>query len=342
MAHGCLYTASLNVSSFTNKPSNLFKTITKIGYTWITEEQNINQLSLFSFAKSSTSLCTGRSKNFLSPSLAVMICTFLTSWSRLGNTLDTTAKGHWFLGDSLSQTSTTSPSFMHLLGVVHFWRFWSKAQYSFCQRNQSWLARYWTLRHLLREYWSGDSNFPGGGNTTWVLSVSRWFGVRGSGANGSVRFSIVKGRQFTIHSASVMSVRSASSSSWVLWFSSSDDKTERAVRIWRSQIPPMCEAWGTLRLKSIQSQSSEDKYSFRDVVFSSLSAAASSFFAPTKLVPWSDLSSRTFPLRLIKRLSAFRNESVVIEFRVSKCIAREERQVNISPHLFNSFRPSLM
>lgn len=279
------------------------------------------------------------------PSFSVFGCRDLYFSDKLvaaGNTLDTTAKGHWFLGESLLQTSMTSPSLIHLLGVVHFWRFWSRAQYSFCQRNQSWLARYWTLRHLLREYWSGDSNFPGGGNTTWVLSVSRWFGVSGSGVNGSVRFSIVRGQQFTIHSASVMNVRSASSSSWVLCFSSSADKTERAVRIWRSQIPPICEAWGALRLKSIQSQSWEDKCSFRDVVYSSLSTATSSFFALTKLVPWSDLSSQTFPLRLIKRLSAFRYESDVMEFKVSKCIAREERQVNISPHRFNSFLLSLM
>ena len=197
-----------------------------------------------------------------------MICTFLTSWSQLGNTLDTTAKGHWFLGDSLSQTSTTSPSFIHLLGVVHFWRFWSKAQYSFWQRNQSWLARYSSpsftriLVRWLKFSWWRQHNLS--------LKCQQVVRVRGSGANGSVRFSIVKGRQFTVHSASVISVRSASSSSWVLCFSSSDDTTERAVRIWRSQIPPMCEAWGTLRLKSIQSQSSEDKYSFRDVVFSSL------------------------------------------------------------------------
>ena len=70
--------------------------------------------------------------------------------------------------------------------------------------------------------------------------------------------------------------------------------------------------------------------------------AASSFFAPTKFVPWSDLSSWTFPPRLMKRLSAFRNESVDMALRVSKCIAREERQVNMRPHRLSSFRPLLM
>ena len=199
-------------------------------------------LHLFSFAKSRTSLCTGRSKNFLSPSLAVVICTFRTNWSSLGNTSVTKAKGHWFLGDSLSQTSTTSPTFIILLGVIHFWRFWRRAQYSFCQRSQSWLARHWTLHHLLREYWYGESNLPGGGNTTWILSVSRLFGVSGSGAEGSVRFSIVRGWELTTHSASVVSVRRTSSSSCVPCSSSRDDGTERVVRIWRSQVPPKCEA----------------------------------------------------------------------------------------------------
>ena len=97
--------------------------------------------------------------------------------------------GHWFLWDSLSQTSSTSPSFINLLGGVH----WSRAQYSFCQYSQSWVARYWTLRHVLLKYWSSDSNFPGGGNTSWVLSVNKWFGGSGSGAAGSERFFTVRG-----------------------------------------------------------------------------------------------------------------------------------------------------
>ena len=105
---------------------------------------------------------------------------------------------------------------MDLLDVGHFLRFWRRVQYSFCQRSQNWLAKYWTRLHLFREYKSGDSNLPGGGSTTWVLRVRRWLGVRGSNANGSVRFSTVRGRQLTILLASVMRVRSALSSSWVL------------------------------------------------------------------------------------------------------------------------------
>ena len=77
-------------------------------------------------------------------------------------------------------------------------------------------------------------------------------------------------------------------------------------------------------------------------VFTSLKAALSSFFPPTKFVPWSHLNSRTLPLRLMNRLSALINASVSIEFKVSKCTARELRQVKISPQRFSSFRPSLM
>lgn len=159
-----------------------------------------------------------------------------------------------------------------------------------------------TLRQRWREYWSGDSHFPGGGSTTWILSVSRWFGVSSSQTNWSVRFYTVREQQLTILSASVISARRASLSSWVPCSNSSDDRTDLVVSFWRSQIPPICEAWRVLRLKSVQSQSWEDKNSLTGVVSSSLSAAATSFFTPTKFVPWSDLSSRTFPLRLMKHL----------------------------------------
>ena len=69
-------------------------------------------------------------------------------------------------------------------------------------------------------------------------------------------FPLLEGRQLTILSASFIRVRRAVlSSSWVPCSNSSDDRTDLVVRIWRSQIPPICEAWGVFRLKSIQSQS---------------------------------------------------------------------------------------
>lgn len=97
-----------------------------------------------------------------------------------------------------------------------------------------------------------------------------------------------------------------------------------------------------VRLNSTQSQSWDDKYSLTRTRSSSLSAAASYFFAPTKLVPWSELSLRTFSLWLMKCLKAFRNESIVMALRVSRCIVREARQVNNITHRFSSFHPSLL
>ena len=72
-----------------------------------------------------------------------------------------------------------------------------------------------------------------------VLRVRRWLGVRGSDPSGSVRLSTVRGRQLTILSPSVMRVRSALSSSWVPWSSSSDDRTDLVVQILLSQTLSM-------------------------------------------------------------------------------------------------------
>ena len=78
------------------------------------------------------------------------------------------------------------------------------------------------------------------------------------------------------------------------------------------------------------------------LVFISFKALLGSFFPPTKFVPWSHLSSWTLPLRLMNRLSALIKASLSMEFNVSKCIAREQRQMKICPQYFNTFRPSLM
>ena len=114
------------------------------------------------------------------------------------------------------------------------------------------------------------------------------------------------------------------------------------MRISRSQMPPMWDAHGTFSLNSMRSQSWLRRKFLTDSVFISLKAAWSSFLPPTKFIPWSHLNSRTLPLRLMNRLSALIKASVSIEFKVSKCTARELRQVKISPQRFSSFRPSLM
>ena len=84
--------------------------------------------------------------------------------------------------------------------------------------------------------------------------VSKWLGVRDSGICGKFIVSTVRGRQFTMASASTMKVLRVWSSSWVVCCVRSDANTFRTVRIWRSQAPPIWLASGTFVLKSIQSQ----------------------------------------------------------------------------------------
>ena len=107
-------------------------------------------------------------------------------------------------------------------------------------------------------------------------------------------------------------------------------------------MPPIWDANGKFILNSIRSQSWVTRKFLTEPVFNSFKAVLSSFFPPTKFVPWSHLNSRTLPLWLMNRLSTLINASVSIEFKVSKCTARELRQVKTSPQHFSSFRPSLM
>ena len=107
----------------------------------------------------------------------------------------------------------------------------------------------------------------------------------GSGASGSVKLSMVSGRLFTMFSASVNRVRSASSSSCWAWSSKRPERTERTVRISRSHMPPIWDADGTFILNSIRSQSWVTRKFLTESVFTYLKAALSSFFPPAKFVP---------------------------------------------------------
>ena len=107
----------------------------------------------------------------------------------------------------------------------------------------------------------------------------------GSGASGSVKLSMVSGRLFTMFSASVNRVRSASSSSCWAWSSKRPERTERTVRISRSHMPPIWDADGTFILISIRLQSWVTRKFLTESVFTSLKAALSSFFPPAKFVP---------------------------------------------------------
>ena len=70
-----------------------------------------------------------------------------------------------------------------------------------------------------------------------------------------------------------------------------------------------------------------------------LQSSFSSLTAPTKLVPQSLTTSFGTPLRLVKRVKAFKNVSVSRPHAISRCTALADRQVKTHNHLFNRFLP---
>ena len=70
-------------------------------------------------------------------------------------------------------------------------------------------------------------------------------------------------------------------------------------------------------------------------------AFASSFLAPTKFEPWSDLICWMGPRIAVKHLNALMKASVVMSSNCFMCTAREFMQVNITAYLFSSFLLSL-
>ena len=190
---------------------------------------------------------------------------------------------------------------------------------------------YCTLRHHLRQYRSALWNLPGGGSTSFCFRVSKWFGVRGSGASGSFRSLTESGLELTIHSTSVMRVLNASSSSWVPALTSRVSNAQRTVRIRRSHVPPIWLEWGTFIWNGIHSQPFSTRYSCNCTWSSSSKAAFNSFRAPTKFVPWLHRNRLTGPRWLRKRLRAFIKEEVLKELAVSKCTLLLAIQVNMTP-----------
>ena len=100
----------------------------------------------------------------------------------------------------------------------------------------------------------------------------------------------------------------------------------RTVLIMRSQTPPAWLAFGGFNLNSNQSYSffSRNLRTSSQFIFFKDSCSP---LAPTRLVPWSDLSCRTGPHLAKKQRKTFINESVSSVFATSKCIAQDARQV---------------
>lgn len=121
------------------------------------------------------------------------------------------------------------------------------------------------------------------------------------------------------------------------------------VWISRSHMPPILEADGTFILNSIKLQSWDRRNFLTGPVFTSFKAALSSFFPPTKFVPWSHFSWCTLRLWLMNGWRALINASVSMVFKVSKWMEEseqtkwiEQRQVKTKTQRFNSWQPSLI
>ena len=114
-------------------------------------------------------------------------CTLRTCESSLGMTSTMTAKGHRFLGASMSFRRTTSPSFRSGCTAWHLRRSWSVCMYSFFHLVQNLSAKTWTLFHFERII-SVEVKFSKYGNSELLLNfcVRMVLGERMEGFSGSL------------------------------------------------------------------------------------------------------------------------------------------------------------
>lgn len=134
---------------------------------------------------------------------------------------------------------------------------------------------------------------PGGRFTTLDFCVRRWFGDNTPGISLHVESSVVMGQLLTTVLASTMRVLKDSASSCVPWLSNIGPSTLLTVQICFSHERPIWLADGTLMLN--QSQSFFAISHFILSWFISERAVLSSFTAPMKCNPWSDLNCLTGP-----------------------------------------------
>ena len=211
---------------------------------------------------------------------------------------------YWFLGRASSLIITTSLTCRFLLGRVHFCLVCNAKKKYFFPLDQYSFVKCWTCRHNFLEYRSAEVHFPGGGKTTFVFKVRKWFGVSGSAVSDGVIPSDVRGRLLTTASAYHMKVRRASSFIWWPFSSRRAQSPLLTVLIWRSQTPPMWLAVRTLSLSSNQSQFSFSISCFNWLWSISANASLSSLRAPITFEPLSMRIWRTGPRLHMKRRRA--------------------------------------
>ena len=150
---------------------------------------------------------------------------------------------------------TTSSLRIFRLGMIYFCLCCRLSKYSFFQQAQNSFTRCCTRVQRFLQYLSGDWKVPGGGRTTLVFMVRRWFGVKGFKDDGSVMVSTVSRRLLTITFASHIKVLRDSPFNCepLLWRSAL--RTLRTKWICRSQTTPIWLAEGIFILNINQSQS---------------------------------------------------------------------------------------
>ena len=256
--------------------------------------------------------------------VVVLTTTLQTTPFRSGKQDSTFPISQEDLGAVESTTRTMSSTHTFLWGCNHFCRSWRRVRYSLDHLCQKTLLRCWTWRQHRLAQRSLSAKSPGG-REGWALSRRRWFGVRESRSLGSVEH-LVSGRPLRVDSTSARRVIRPSSVSACSWVR--PRMTLRIERIRRSQNPPWCDAPGALKRRSISFWSRCDWMWER---FHPRMACQSSLWAPTILVPLSDLIILTWPRRAVNRLRAFKKGSVSSDAAISMCTARDAEQVKIAP-----------
>ena len=221
--------------------------------------------------------------NCRSPTFTATFCTSPSSSSHASTTL---ASFHSLRGTSSSLMITISPTSTLRLGACHRCRRAMFERYSFLYLCQNCLDRYWTLLHHFLVYRSSLMNFHGGGSGTEDFIVIKWFGVSGSKLVGSLMLSTVRGREVIYNGHSFIKVLKEVLSNLPTLLARTVLSTLFTVLIWRSQMPPVWLECGVFIWKSHWLSA---RYVATLSLLSSFRAFAISFFAPAKLVPWSDL-----------------------------------------------------
>lgn len=224
-----------------------------------------------------------------------------------------TASFHSLHGSRSSCRRTMSLTFMFLLFLCHFCLGCKFKRYSFLQWVQNSLDEYWTLCHL---FWrSSLTSCPGGGRMIVDFILRMWFGVKGSGSDGSFKCSAVNGLLLMTAISSYRNVLREVLSSLCADWSRMAVRTHLTIRIYRSQTPP------------IHKKNTSKSLSW------SISFMSNSLLAPTKLVPWAHFTRWTLPLMVTNVLKALINTSVVMSSIISVCMSLEHRQTSKRPYI---------